>query len=276
MGESLGVSRPDPADYMVRAAATDVGRAYKRRLLDSLDVRQGQTALDVGCGPGTDLASLAARVGETGTVIGVDRDPAMLAEAQRRASGSSTVELREGDAHALPVETGSVDRAKVDRVLMHVTEPDAVLSQLHRVVRPGGLVALAEPDWDTLVVDAEDLETSRAFTRYTTSDVVRHATIGRALARYADQAGFTVRTVSGTTAVFTDVESADHTLGLGRTMQKAIDAGCVDEDRGRRWFASLSEGPFFACFSLLTVIGSRRPSARAEAAVGVEHLPVHP
>ncbi|MEV6586838.1 methyltransferase domain-containing protein [Streptomyces acidicola] len=87
--------------------------------------------------------------------------------------------IREGDAHALPVDPGTVDRAKIDRVLMHVAEPSSVLVQLHLAARPGARIALAEPDWDTLVVDAEDLGTSRAFTRYTTSEVVRHATIGR-------------------------------------------------------------------------------------------------
>ncbi|MCZ4507513.1 methyltransferase domain-containing protein [Streptomyces sp. ActVer] len=107
----------------------------------------------------------------------------MLAQARERASGLRGVEVREGDVHALPVESGSVDRAKIDRVLMHVAEPGDALVQLHRVTRSGALVGLVEPDWDTLVVDAEDLQTSRAFTRYTTEEVVRHATIGRSLGR---------------------------------------------------------------------------------------------
>ncbi len=242
---------------MLRTAAGRAGRAYKRELIDLLDIRQGQTALDVGCGPGTDLAVLAERVGARGSVIGVDRDPAMLAEARRRTEGLPGVEIREGDAHALPVEPGTVDRAKVDRVLMHVAEPADVLTQLHRATRPGALIGLVEPDWDTLVVDAEDLETSRAFTRYTTAEVVRHATIGRGLARLAERAGFHVETVRATTPVFRDFQDADHILGLGRNTQRAIEAGHIDRDRGRRWFAGLARGAFFASFSLVSVICSR-------------------
>jgi ubiquinone/menaquinone biosynthesis C-methylase UbiE len=257
MTRSLGVSRPDQAAYMLRAAASGNGRAYKERLLEALDVRRGHTVLDVGCGPGTDLPALAERAGGGGTVIGVDRNPGMLAEARRRTDGLPGVEVREGDAHALPVEPGTADRAKVDRVLMHVDDPDAVLSGLHRATRPGAVVGLAEPDWDTLVVDAEDLETSRAFTRYTTGQVVRHAAIGRSLARRAHRAGFRVETATATALVLRDAEDADHTLGLGRTMRRAVDAGHVDAARGREWFASLSEGPFFACFTLMTVICSR-------------------
>ncbi|MFI5805026.1 hypothetical protein [Streptomyces sp. NPDC051561] len=123
---------------------------------------------------------------------------------------------------------------------------------------PGAdLPALAEPDWDTLVVDAEDLDTSRAFTRCTTSEAVRHATIGRRLARDAERAGFAVETVRATTPVFLDFQDADRTLGLGRNMQRAIQGGHIDDARGRRWFTALSEGPFFASFTLVTVICSR-------------------
>ncbi|MDI5974536.1 methyltransferase domain-containing protein [Streptomyces sp. SL13] len=257
MSSTLGVSRPDQASYMLRAAAGDVGRAYKQQMLDLLDVQAGQTVLDVGCGPGTDLPALADRVGDSGTVIGVDRDPAMLTQARERTNGLHQVEIREGDVHALPIEPSMVDRAKIDRVLMHVAEPADALTQLHRATRPGARIGLAEPDWDTLIVDAEDLEASRAFTRYTAAEVVRHATIGRSLARLAEQAGFHIEAVIATTPVFRDFQEADHTLGLGRNMQKAIDDGHIDRIRGHRWFASLPEGPFYASFTLVSVICSR-------------------
>lgn len=257
MSTTLGTGRPDQGTYMLRAAAHDAGRAYKRELLDLLDIRPGDTALDVGCGPGTDLPALAGRVGEGGAVIGVDRDPAMAARARQRTAGLASVEIREGDAHALPVEPDSVDRAKVDRVLMHVDDPSAVLARLRRVTRAGARVGLVEPDWDTLVVDAPDLDTSRAFTRYTTAEVVRHATIGRRLGRLAEEAGFAVTDVSAISPVFRDAEDADHTLGLGRNMQQAIADGHIDGDRGRAWFASLSQGPFFASFTLVRVMCSR-------------------
>ncbi|MFD4571884.1 methyltransferase domain-containing protein [Streptomyces sp. NPDC058417] len=257
MSTTLGAPRPDQADYMLRAAAGDAGRAYKGQLVEGLDLAPGQTVLDAGCGPGTDLPALAERVGDGGAVIGVDRDPEMLARARERTSGLRAVELRDGDVHALPVGAGSVDRAKTDRVLMHVADPAAALAELHRVTRPGAVVALAEPDWDTLVVDAEDIDTSRAFTRFTTAEVVRNATIGRALPRLATAAGFRVTHVAATTPVFTDVTEADHTLGLGRNLQQAVARGHIDPTRGRSWFDALSEGPFYASFTLVTVLCTR-------------------
>ncbi|CAM5453788.1 methyltransferase domain-containing protein [Streptomyces pilosus] len=257
MSTTLGVPTPDQASYMLRAAAGDAGRAYKRRMLDLLDIREGHAVLDAGCGPGTDLPALAERVGDGGTVIGVDRDPAMLDRARARTQGLRPVELRSGDVHALPVEPGTMDRAKTDRVLMHVADPAGALAQLHLVTRPGALVGLAEPDWDTLIVDADDLDTSRAFTRYTTAEVVRNATIGRSLARLAEQAGFHVEAVDATTPVFRSFDEADHTLGLGRNLRRAVDAGHIDRGRGHAWFSALSRGPFYASFTLVSVVCSR-------------------
>ncbi|WP_265864123.1 methyltransferase domain-containing protein [Streptomyces sp. SKN60] len=253
----LGAERPEQSAYMLRTAAMEAGRAYKEHLLRLLDIRTGQTALDAGCGPGADLPALAARVGGPGRVIGVDRDPAMLAEARRRTAGLARVELREGDLNALPVADGSVDRAKIDRVLMHVPDPAAVLARLHTATAPGGLVGLVEPDWDTLAVDSEDLDTSRAFTRYTVTEAVRNATVGRSLGRLAERAGFTVETVCAAAPVLRDFETADYTLGLGRNIRKAVTAGYVTEARAHRWLAGLAAGPFHASFTLVTVLARR-------------------
>jgi SAM-dependent methyltransferase len=89
---------------------TAVGLDYKQRFLGALDLSPGHAVVDIGCGPGTDFGQLADAVGETGAVIGVDREPRMLAEAGRRFGERSHVELRAGDVHSLrslmPVWTG--------------------------------------------------------------------------------------------------------------------------------------------------------------------------
>src|SRR5262252_1752981 len=94
---------PSAVTYLDEVAATSHGRDYKRRLLEALDPRPGQVALDVGCGPGTDLAALADAVGDGGHVIGVDNDPVMVERATERTRDRPTIEVRAGDAHALPV-----------------------------------------------------------------------------------------------------------------------------------------------------------------------------
>ncbi|MFD4908103.1 methyltransferase domain-containing protein [Kitasatospora purpeofusca] len=245
---------PDPIAYLDRVAATDLGRSYKRRMLDELDIHPGQTVLDLGCGPGTDLASLAEAVTGTGTVIGVDRDPAAVDAARERAADRRTVTVRLGDIHDLPLPDHAADRARTDRVLQHVADPAQALREFHRVLRPGGRLVMGEPDWDTLAVDHPDSDLSRAYTRFVTDKVVRNARIGRQLPRLAAEAGFAVPAVVPITPVFRDALEADKILGLERTTQRAVAAGHLTEEGARRWLDHLSTGPFLAAVTFYIVV----------------------
>src|SRR2546430_17014647 len=147
---TAATAAPDPIRYLDTAATTAVGLDYKRRLVDLLDPHPGHTVLDIGCGPGTDLGRLADAVTETGSVVGIDHDPAMVAEARHRLAVRPNVSLRIGDAHELPLDDASVDRARTDRVLQHLADPARALAEARRVLRPGGVFGIAEPDWDTL------------------------------------------------------------------------------------------------------------------------------
>lgn len=247
------VCAPDQIAYMDAAARTAVGLDYKQRFVASLDVRPGQTVADIGCGPGTDLARLADAVGGTGSVIGVDREPRMLEEARRRLAGRANVEFRLGDIHTLPLPDGSVDRARVDRVLQHVADPAEAVREVRRVLRPGGLFGMAEPDWDTLAVADQDLDTSRQFARFVVGQV-RNATIGRELFRLCLQAGLRIRSVDPVAVLFRDFGMADQILGLRRNAARAVQAGKMSEGGAEPWLERLARGSVVAGFTFYLVV----------------------
>jgi ubiquinone/menaquinone biosynthesis C-methylase UbiE len=228
--------------YLDRAAASNPGAAYKARVLSLLNPTEGQVALDIGCGPGTDLGPVVDAVGSNGRVIGVDHDPTMLAEAARR---HPSADLRAGDAHQLPVDPSSVDRIRIDRVLQHLTDAAAALREVARVLRPGGLVALADNDWDTLVIDGSDLGTSRAYTAYVSTRVVRNATIGRQLARLAHNAGLTVRAVEAIPVVFTNYADADAIFKFEAVAGRAVADGALASGSAQAWLTDLRTAPTF-------------------------------
>ncbi|MCX5065429.1 methyltransferase domain-containing protein [Micromonospora lupini] len=242
----------DQIAYLDTAAATAVGRDYKGRAVDALDLRPGHAVVDIGCGPGTDLGRLADAVRAGGLVVGVDRDARMLAEAARRLADRPEIDLRAGDAHALPLDDTSMDRARIDRVLMHVADPATVLTEVRRVLRPGGLVAMAEPDWDTLAVADEDVRTSRSFARFVAARV-RNPTIGRELVRLSAQAGLRVRAVEAIAVVFRDFDTADRILGLRRNSARAVAAGELTDADVQPWLRRLTDGPLLAGFTLYLV-----------------------
>ena len=126
---------------------------------DSINVllpRPGEKLLDVGCGLGRDVQRLAHIVGPSGQAVGLDRSEAMIDAAGKTIIGSANVAYAVGDTHALPFPDDWFDGARADRTLQHVDNPAAVLKEMLRVVRPGGRIAVTEPDWGSLIIDTSD------------------------------------------------------------------------------------------------------------------------
>lgn len=164
-------------------------RALKPIMLEQMALHRGQHVLEVGCGAGDDVRTIARRVGAGGLVLGVDASPLIVAEATRRTEPHLPVEYRVGDAVALDLPDGCFDRCRAERLLMHVRgEAGAVVTELARVLRPQGRMVLFDIDWDTLAIDGADHELTRRIVR-SYSDGVPNGCVGRALPRLLRDAG---------------------------------------------------------------------------------------
>jgi SAM-dependent methyltransferase len=249
--------------YLASADEEPVIRGYKDRLLDGLGPLRGRTVVDLGCGRGTDLVALAERVGPRGRVLGVDASQHMLdaARAQLASRSSVTIELVHADAAALPFDDANVDALRIDRVLVHVPSPEAVLAEAFRVLRPGGRLVVAEGDYATLMLDHPDLElTDRILSVW--PSLLAHGRIGRTLPRLARAAGFVDLAIDVVGLPFDRFEFADPFLGLTEGLQVAIGSGVVDAMTATLWWLALDEerraGRFFASLSGVGVF-ARRP-----------------
>ena len=112
-------------------------------LIEHAAVGSDSMVVDVGTGTGFVAAGLAP---VAAAVVGVDNSPAMLAVAADNlaALGLGNVELREGEVDALGLLADSADAAVANMVLHHALDPAAMLSEMARVVRPGGMVAVTD------------------------------------------------------------------------------------------------------------------------------------
>jgi arsenite methyltransferase len=106
----------------------------------------GERVLDLGSGAGTDSLVAAQMVGEEGRVTGVDMTPEMLTKARAAAAemGAANVEFIESEAEDLPFPDGSFDVVISNGVIDLIPDKDAVFSELHRVLVPGGRLQIAD------------------------------------------------------------------------------------------------------------------------------------
>ncbi|TRY19432.1 methyltransferase domain-containing protein [Tessaracoccus rhinocerotis] len=248
-----------PHDYLSRLAVSDFGQAYKRLALDEMALRPGHDVLDLGCGPGADLPAFAEAVGHNGTVLGVDHDADAVREALRATVRWPQVAVAEGDAHKLTVENDSLDRVHTDRVLQHVEDPARVVREVCRVLKPGGIVGFAEPDWETLVVDHPDNSTVASYRAFIVDRVVRNSRIGRQLPALCTTAGLLASRVVPVTAVYTDVIEADQVFGFARVTDRAVKAGYLKTKQADAWLTHLRTQPFFASATLFLTVAERPP-----------------
>jgi arsenite methyltransferase len=106
----------------------------------------GERVLDLGSGAGTDSLIAAQMVGANGRVTGIDMTPQMLAKARAAAAemGAANVEFVESEAEQLPFADAAFDVVVSNGVIDLIPDKDAVFSELHRVLVPGGRLQIAD------------------------------------------------------------------------------------------------------------------------------------
>jgi ubiquinone/menaquinone biosynthesis C-methylase UbiE len=118
----------------------------RSRILQEVDLKPGFRVLDYGCGPGTYVPQVAERIGETGRVYALDLHPLAVQRVQALARKRQlrNVETIQSDC-TTGLPDGSVDVVLLYDIFHMLSEPDAVLAELHRVLVTGGTLSVHDP-----------------------------------------------------------------------------------------------------------------------------------
>jgi SAM-dependent methyltransferase len=132
-----------------------MGTGFTERLLELLAAQEGERILEVGCGGAGITLALGQRVGQRGSIVGLDVSGPMLAEARRRAAlqGATNVTFEKGDAQVYPFAPASFDAAVSRFGVMFFDDPVAAFANIGQTLEPGGRLVfccwqeLAHNDW---------------------------------------------------------------------------------------------------------------------------------
>jgi len=238
-----------PAVQRLRATANEL-----------LAVRLGHRLVDVGCGTGDQVRALAAAVGPTGSVIGVDPSELLLAEARRRTGWrAGPIEFRLGDAAHLDVGDASVDGARCERVFQHLADPAAAMAELVRVTRPGGRIVVVDTDWGMHALHGADPEvTARVLAGW--NAYLSTPLAGRRLPALFSEAGLHHPTVAAETFTILDPTRATRSP-FPEMATAATTAGSITPTEADTWLTQLREagrrGHFLWAATMFAVAATR-------------------
>ena len=240
-----------------KAEAKKTDRAYqtpdvtrqRMRTLEALQLKARESVLDVGCGSGLLADDMAGLVGPDGRVVGIDASPDMLALAEGRCGDLPQVRLKQSRAEEIPEGDDSFDAAACVQVLLYVPGVPAALAEMHRVLKPGGRIAIVETDWRGTVLNSfDDSITRRMLTAW--DDAVASPNLPVRLGPLMTAAGFAAVKVEAFPIV-----NASYTPGawsmemLEAFADYARNQGTVNAADSEAWLDDLrhkeSEGSYF-------------------------------
>lgn len=234
-------------------------KAMKRRTYELLDAREGQRILEIGCGTGDDARRIAEMIAPSGSLVAIDKSEALISEARKRSRRKDdSVDFVVGDATKLDLESGTFDACRIERTLIHISEPAAAVKEIVRVLRSGGKLIAYEPDLEAYVLDSSYRELSRRLLGFWFAQL-KCGWIARHLPVLFKECGLTQINVEPRAMIY------DFELGgdwLHGTLDRAAEAGVATVDEVSEWFADLErardDGTFF-CANMGYIVSGRKP-----------------
>jgi ubiquinone/menaquinone biosynthesis C-methylase UbiE len=251
------------AQYLKRIAKTQ-GKKVKQASLMLMDIQEGSQVLDVGCGPATDTLLFAKFIGLNGRVVGVDCDPMMVEEANTELAkhkAAKNVRHIVGDVHSLPFSDSEFDRVHAERLFQVLPKTDApkVFSELHRVLKPGGIIVLVDTDWASTSVNYSNFELERQLIQFFGVHMRPNGFAARHLPEMLNQEAYQDIKIEVMPVVTRDFKQSP--FGNWLTTE-ATNAGVATKQEMECWQKELeeknSQGTFLSHTNMIIVAGKKK------------------
>jgi SAM-dependent methyltransferase len=237
---------------------------------DQGGVAPGRRILDVGCGFGLETLRLARLAGPSGRVAGIDKSADFIADASARAKAEGlAIDFRTGDADALPWPDASFDCVRAERLLIYLKDPALAVREMLRVLRPGGGLALIEPDYSTTTVNLPDRPALRRALAHEADTAVLQSWLPGPLAGILADLGLAGIARASRVLVFPQDLGATYFTAVGR---HAADAGALDAAELAAWTDDIAalraRGRLFGTVGYFLFTATRPPASNEPTSGG--------
>ncbi len=247
-------------DYLENASL--VFKEIKKSSYEKMSIASGDRVLDVGCGPGIDVAGLAKQVSQNGLAVGIDHDSEMIAEAKTLAGSlgvSENVEFHVHDVAALPFDNNYFNSCRSERVFMHLTDPLTTLKEMYRVTKPKGHIVVTDSDWSSLSIDGHTVDTEMKLFQFHRDEVMASGYTGRSLFRLFREAGISDIQINIFPLFTTNLGAFSNLVRLQVIEERASAANAISKDELASWREQLQQAAdddcFFCSMNIISVSG---------------------
>ncbi len=202
-------------------------------------VRPSSSVLDVGCGFGLETERLARLVTPGQPVAGIDESAHFIAVAKKRATSAGlAIDYRAGLAEKLPYADASFDHVRAERLLIYLADVRKAVTEMRRVLRSGGVLALIEPDFGTTTVNLKDRALVRRAMAHEADTAVKQSWLPGQLP--AMLAGFGLRDIAVNTRVviFPQDLGAEYFSDVGDSAAKD---GAISQNECDAWKSEIAD-----------------------------------
>ena len=215
--------------------------------------------IEIGCGTGPVSRRLAGwpYVGE---VIGIDPSPIFLDKARELVDNLTNLTFREGDAHQLPATDEDFDVAVFHTTLCHLSDPKGALQEAHRVLKPGGSLAVFDGDYASTTLGIGDLDPLQLCANSFREFFIHDSWLARRFPTLAETTGFKV--MSYRSHSYTESSSPDYMLTIvDRGADALASAGQIGQALAEALKAEARQraasGSFFGYITYMSLIAQK-------------------
>lgn len=232
--------------------------------LAAMSIPSARSVLDLGCGTGVVARAVATTPGFAGRVPGIDVSPYLIEAATRLAKKEhidQAVDFRTGDSQALHLADASYDAVIAHTLLSHVESPLAVLKEIFRIVRPGGMVGIFDGDYASMTFENADPTKGKADDEKIIKAIVTNPRVMRQMPQLLREARFDL--TNSFSYVVADIGKADFWATAMQSFVRLLPkAGAMTDREANDWadamFSRSDRGIFFGASNYYSFV-VRRP-----------------